>query len=149
LKLIVACTLVLISVTVCAQQRSLGYYQWKNRVILIFGEQRNVTSQYNTFDKSGLNERNLIVIGVTNQVKALNTKKPAKADLKGLTEKFQIPQENGRIAIPFKLILIGKDGTAKFSSEEQVTPEKIYEIIDAMPMRKREMKKSSDGDSLH
>lgn len=117
--------------------------------MLIFGEEQHVTDQYNAFEKAGLNERDLVVIGVTNQVKVLNAEKPVEANLKGLTEKYLVPREKGRVAIPLKLILIGKDGTAKFSSEEPVAPDKIYEVIDAMPMRKREMKKSSGGGSSH
>lgn len=40
----------------------------------------------------------------------------------------------------FKLILIGKDGEEKYNSAEPVEINIILEIIDEMPMRKREMK---------
>lgn len=40
----------------------------------------------------------------------------------------------------FLLILIGKDGGEKFHSEEPITLQQLYGIIDAMPMRRVEIK---------
>ena len=40
----------------------------------------------------------------------------------------------------FAAVLVGKDGTVKHRSHEPVAPEKLYELIDAMPMRQREMR---------
>lgn len=40
----------------------------------------------------------------------------------------------------FQLILIGKDGGEKFHSDEPVTLQQLYGLIDAMPMRKAEIK---------
>lgn len=42
----------------------------------------------------------------------------------------------------FTLILIGKDGFAKFRSKDVVTAERLFAIIDAMPMRKDEIRKA-------
>lgn len=39
----------------------------------------------------------------------------------------------------FEAVLVGKDGGEKFRSAEPVTPEELFELIDAMPMRRREM----------
>ena len=41
----------------------------------------------------------------------------------------------------FTFILIGKDGGEKLRSNEAVGLEKLYAIIDAMPMRQEEMKR--------
>ncbi|TKC00674.1 DUF4174 domain-containing protein [Pedobacter cryophilus] len=41
----------------------------------------------------------------------------------------------------FTFILIGKDGGEKFRSTEVVSLVKLYSLIDAMPMRKYEMRK--------
>lgn len=41
---------------------------------------------------------------------------------------------------PFTFILVGKDGTEKMRSQTVVSTEKLFSTIDAMPMRKREMK---------
>jgi hypothetical protein len=43
-------------------------------------------------------------------------------------------------AADFQFLLIGKDGTVKMMSEEMVAHEKLFSTIDAMPMRKQEMR---------
>ena len=51
--------------------------------------------------------------------------------------------EDGRFAV----VLVGKDGGAKFRSEEPLPARDILDRIDAMPMRRREMheKRRSEG----
>ncbi|QED28004.1 DUF4174 domain-containing protein [Microvenator marinus] len=44
------------------------------------------------------------------------------------------------VSEPFTLILVGKDGTEKLRSHKAVAVEMLFETIDAMPMRIREMK---------
>ncbi len=46
----------------------------------------------------------------------------------------------GRSHKTFSVHLIGKDGGEKYTSDKPVTLQKLYFIIDAMPMRKDEMK---------
>ena len=54
---------------------------------------------------------------------------------KGIThQKFKIAKNQ------FTFILIGKDGGEKYRSISIVTKQKLYSIIDAMPMRRYEMK---------
>lgn len=40
----------------------------------------------------------------------------------------------------FAVVLIGKDGGAKYRSTDPITPDQLFGIIDAMPMRQREMR---------
>ena len=40
----------------------------------------------------------------------------------------------------FTALLVGKDGTVKHRFDEPVGPEEIFALIDAMPMRRREMR---------
>ena len=40
----------------------------------------------------------------------------------------------------FTFILVGKDGTEKMRSNTVVTADRLFAIIDAMPMRKQEMR---------
>ncbi len=40
----------------------------------------------------------------------------------------------------FALVLVGKDGGAKFRSDEPLPARDIFDRIDAMPMRRREMR---------
>ena len=51
------------------------------------------------------------------------------------------------IGIPggrFTVVLVGKDGGEKFRSHEPAPPQDIFGRIDAMPMRRREMRGDSD-----
>lgn len=40
----------------------------------------------------------------------------------------------------FSALLVGKDGTVKYRFDEPVGPVEVYALIDAMPMRQREMR---------
>ena len=42
----------------------------------------------------------------------------------------------------FTVLLIGKDGSEKHRTNKLLTVDELFAIIDAMPMRKREMKKN-------
>ena len=42
----------------------------------------------------------------------------------------------------FIVVLTGKDGGEKYRSDQPVSLQKLYALIDAMPMRKEEMKKA-------
>ncbi len=41
----------------------------------------------------------------------------------------------------FTVILVGKDGSEKYRTHKLLLPEKLFALIDAMPMRRAEMKK--------
>lgn len=43
----------------------------------------------------------------------------------------------------FLIILIGKDGSEKLRSDTVVSPDKLYALIDAMPMRREETRKKN------
>ena len=44
----------------------------------------------------------------------------------------------------FRVVLVGKDGTEKRRDPEPVTARSLFDTIDAMPMRQREMRQN-DG----
>lgn len=49
-----------------------------------------------------------------------------------------------RLGLPgdgFRVVLVGKDGAAKLTSREPVSAETLASIIDAMPMRRDEMRR--------
>jgi hypothetical protein len=43
----------------------------------------------------------------------------------------------------FAVVLVGKDGGVKLNSDHPVTPDQLFSLIDAMPMRRREMAERS------
>jgi hypothetical protein len=42
----------------------------------------------------------------------------------------------------FVVVLVGRDGGEKFRSEDPVSAQELFDRIDAMPMRRREMRES-------
>ncbi len=79
--------------------------------------------------RDGLAERNLIVM------EAVGTGPEATA----LRKRLRLPPE------AFRAVLIGKDGGSKLVSEEPIPPQTLFATIDAMPMRKDEMRTRSSG----
>ena len=75
-------------------------------------------------DKKGLQERDIII----------HTFEVNKAE-------SEVKKYNIATADSFTFILIGKDGGEKFRSKDIVANKKLFSIIDAMPMRRQEMKK--------
>ena len=75
-------------------------------------------------DKNGWQERNLVLHIMDN-----NTARSA-------TERWKIEATQ-----PFTFLLIGKDGSEKFRSDSFVSNSQLFSLIDAMPMRKVEMKR--------
>lgn len=43
------------------------------------------------------------------------------------------------------VLLVGKDGTVKHRSGEPVGPEEVFSLVDAMPMRRREMREGGES----
>ncbi|MBC8033580.1 MAG: DUF4174 domain-containing protein [Chitinophagaceae bacterium] len=62
-------------------------------------------------------------------------------DSLGLKERdLIVSTRTGSIHKTFSVHLIGKDGEEKYTSTKPVTLEKLFSIIDAMPMRQQELK---------
>lgn len=125
----------------------LAPFRWEKRVFIIFGNSKHTdmaSAQYAAFFpryESGVHERDMAVITVFNQEKevTITTQAPLtlrpddKPSAEALLNRYNIGRAH------FYAVLIGKDGTLKGSWAEPVSPEKIFAIIDAMPMRQREM----------
>jgi hypothetical protein len=73
-------------------------------------------------DQLGMEERDLVIVK--------HVMKPETAHL----------FESKHISTTFMIILTGKDGREKFRSSNPVALNKLYGIIDVMPMRKDEIK---------
>ena len=129
----------IVSVKAKNLMQSLDSYQWKNRLLLVFAPSENnaeYQQQMQLFQgqKSNFAERNLLII-------ELLTEGTSSVDVQEVTkirERFNVnPKE-------FRVVLVGKDGTAKRQEESPVSPQSIFETIDAMPMRRQEMRGSSN-----
>ena len=58
------------------------------------------------------------------------------ASVRRLRDRFEVPQD------AFRVVLVGKDGIEKRRDPDPVTTRAIFDTIDAMPMRQREMQES-------
>ncbi len=107
-------------------------YLGKNRVLLVFAPTQDdpllVKQLSELQNKAELKERDLIVLPVPADDKA------AGKSLPYLQTKFN----GGRPS--FALVLVGKDGNDAYQTAEPVEAKVIYAKIDAMPMRKDEVK---------
>ncbi|GAB2688584.1 hypothetical protein GCM10027037_08910 [Mucilaginibacter koreensis] len=96
------------------------------RLLLIYADQANNTSliqqqQLLKSNATGLNERDVTV----------------KVYLRSTS-----PKEFNKkhISSDFTVILIGKDNGEKLRTHQVVTAKQLFSVVDAMPMRKQEMK---------
>ena len=82
---------------------------------------------------AALADRNIVVIAIP-----YNSPSPTSAQLTGTAA--QSARRRFNIApSDFTVILIGKDGGEKLRSPKPLTLDKLFDIIDAMPMRQQEM----------
>jgi tRNA G18 (ribose-2'-O)-methylase SpoU len=111
------------SASINTSAQNLTDYKWKNRILLVFGNEKNeelLEKQQAIFNaqKSELAERELMVF--------VNPESDSMAKLR---------KEKG-----FEVILIGKDGGVKKRKTALITTDELFGIIDSMPMRQSEMR---------
>ena len=112
--------------------------RWSYRLLLVSGPegplQRQQLDQLKAHT-SGIVERDLLVIDITDSKSevVIGNKKPAPPP-SSFQARFDLPSE------AFQVTLIGKDGGIKERRKEHFDTIEIFQIIDAMPMRMREMR---------
>ncbi len=123
----------------------LSTYQWKNRLLLVFAPSENSSTyqrQIQLFQgqQAGFEERDLLLVELLTEGTGRVSRQPiGEANVAKLRSRFNVaPQE-------FRVILVGKDGTAKRRDSNPVEPEVIFNEIDAMPMRQQEMRQGRSG----
>ena len=110
-------------------------FEWENRVLVVGGNGSKYQNQFDNLEgnKNEYTERDMVVI--------LINKDESKISYDGLNVLNKLDYES-TLSIRkrfnfdnFNLILIGKDGGVKYNNNEPVKINKIFEIIDKMPMR--------------
>lgn len=120
-----------------AQTNPLKPYQWQNRIILLFANsQDNKLYQEQKQElervKLELIDRDLLVFHIFEQ-EAFQENEALDLEVAAyLKEKYSSEAE-------FSLVLIGKDGGVKRTSQAFVSSADLFNQIDAMPMRIDEM----------
>ena len=122
-----------------APEKTLAQYREKNRVLLVFAptaqdaayvEQTRLWKN----EKAGFEDRQLVVVPVLADARPAEPApgSPAPAVLE---KKFGVDPKS------FAVVLIGKDGHDAYRAVKPVKPEALYGVIDAMPMRRAEVKR--------
>ena len=115
-------------------------YQWQNRVLLVFApvaEHGALAEQSANLSgmEADLRARDLVVWQLVDQEPAV-VNGAASPDLTSQLFYDHFSIEDGE----FTVILLGKDGTEKLKQTQPVTANGLFSLIDAMPMRQREMR---------
>ncbi len=119
--------------------KSLDSYQWKNRLLLIFAPSENSAAyqqqrQLLQGQQAGLNERDLLIFELLAQgTSHVNGQNIDAEEVAKIRDYFKVSAKD------FRVVLVGKDGTAKRYDKSPVSPTAIFTTIDAMPMRRQEM----------
>ena len=119
---------------------SLASCRDKDRVLLVFApSEKNATyeAQMKLWqgEKAGFEDRQLVVLPVLVTGKSGVSDNPA-----ALAKRFDVDPKS------FRVVLIGKDGHDAYQSKVPVEAKTLYHRIDAMPMRREEMKRQKTKD---
>ena len=126
----------------------LNQFQWKNRLLFIFAPQEGdafaqaLQNEILT-QPDEISERDLVVFTIFETG-------PSYRDATRIDPQTAAAIRTRFAAPPgqFTCILVGKDGGIKLRQDSQVKLEQIFDLIDAMPMRKEEIRqKGQKGQS--
>lgn len=118
-------------------------HQWKDRLILLFSntpENAAAVEQLALFKDNvrEMKERDLLIYRIHPE-QVIGPDKESKLNTEWFYKYYKVGKDE------FNVILIGKDGGEKLRSEALIPPEKIFELIDSMPMRRAEMRRQKKG----
>ena len=120
-----------------SKNSELAKHKWKHRVLVIFSDKK-LTQEFQS-NRKDIKERDIIYYQLDSAGNCLSNT-PEKVtqqfirQLQTLREKFQ----KGHTGQD-KILLFGKDGSIK-QEDTIINWVKLYALIDAMPMRRREMR---------
>ena len=123
-----------------AASADLKGYRWQNRLLLVFAPKEIITDfeEFNRQLKAENPEvldRDLVVFRIFETASSRVDNQPLSPEnAEALRQRFEIK------AGQFTVILIGKDGSVKLIRERQADLKEIFDLIDSMPMRQREMR---------
>jgi len=120
--------------------QKLSKHQWKNRLILVLTNDitnTNYQNQLKAFqtEKEGMKERKLLVYHIT------PTQYCIENDNKEWHNSSKLHKNYKQTNAPFEVILIGLDGQIKLTQNEILHTDKLFAIIDGMPMRRAELRR--------
>ena len=136
-----SCLHLFIAFTLCFLTQSMAQklkdYKWKNRLVLVIGNNTNNTTFTRQLevlenDNQGLNERRLKLFKVLPNKYQLDEELWVEGSL--VFDKYNANKD------PFRIILIGLDGGIKLSQSTVISKKDLFDLIDSMPMRSSELR---------
>ncbi|TMM32060.1 DUF4174 domain-containing protein [Polaribacter aestuariivivens] len=131
-------TIIFLFISMVSLGQNMDKHQWKNRVLLVYTDNinsedfKNQTLILEEHEKELL-ERKLLVYRFSKDIYNFNFEKNWKTS-NSLYKKYVHNLKN------FKVLLIGLDGGIKLTQNSVLKSDKLFTIIDGMPIRKRELK---------
>ncbi|MGI9525278.1 MAG: DUF4174 domain-containing protein [Hyphomicrobiaceae bacterium] len=111
---------------------------WKHRPLIVFAPHERSQGLENQrmivgASRCGLGDRDMAIVEVIGD--------EVQGDLEPNSEPkaTEFRKYYGIKANEFRVVLVGKDGTAKLTSASPVSSEQLFRLIDTMPMRKVEV----------
>ncbi|MFD0916703.1 DUF4174 domain-containing protein [Pseudahrensia aquimaris] len=126
---------------VAANAAPLDALKWDKRVLILFDQSRSSASLDRQIDRlrerrPDVDERDMIVLVSAGNERAAIAMGYARLPngIERTLRRFYKPAERG-----MTMILLGKDGSEKQRWNRTIDPQEIFDVIDSMPMRQREM----------
>ena len=129
--------ILLISLIMIQILNPLAEFKWKKRIVVVHtsGENDQYLKQVglirSTFEK--WEDRDMLLVSLFNASGSIDDRKLKPEELQTLQSEYP-SFESG-----FSIYLIGKDGGIKLKRSEVIDPSELYQLIDTMPMRKKEI----------
>ncbi len=120
-------------------------YRWENRPLVVFapdGDHPILAAQRDQLQGQlgALRERDMVVIEVTGQRTAIDGESTLALEADRLRQRYRVGTDEAAA------LLIGKDGGVKLRRPGAISADRLFETIDAMPMRRREMQEQAQDD---
>lgn len=131
----------------------LDTHRWEHRLLLVFApsaataqraEQREMLRGH----PAGFRDRDLLLLALTGGGEDGTLQSAPEGEARPLTTSaVRRLYAHFRVGTKaFRVVLVGKDGTEKRRDPEPITARSLFDTIDAMPMRQREIREG-DGPS--
>ncbi len=111
--------------------------KWENRIVLYFPSENAELFQLTDSLKKEIEERKLVYFILNEETVSNKSGSMPQAYTEELKSKYQLGSKKD------SWVLIGLDGGVKLKKEEKLDWELIFNTIDAMPMRRSEIRKDN------
>lgn len=119
---------------------AMSAYQWKKRPLVVFaGSQEDVSLVRQraivAANRGGMSERDMVIVWVVGDGVSADGGAGPGLSASAMRKRYGVG------AGAFRALLVGKDGGVKISSAAPIAAGTLFSTIDAMPMRRDEMRR--------